>query len=90
MNKSDLVKALSVKMDSTQVKAKEVLEMVETTIYEALVSDKEVSVLGGKFVVEFKEATEARNPKTGEKVPVPAKNKVKFKAGKEIKDIVNQ
>ena len=50
-----------------------------------------VSIVGfGAWSVADKEAREARNPRTGEVIKVPAKKVVKFKAGTELADAVNK
>jgi len=43
----------------------------------------------GNFSIRKREARKARNPKTGELVDVPAKSVPFFKAGKELKEIVD-
>lgn len=63
----------------------------EKTILKALSEGISVSLTGfGRFTAEHKEAHEARNPATGQKVAVPAKNVFKFKAGKALKESVKQ
>jgi nucleoid DNA-binding protein len=47
----------------------------------------EVRVSGlGTFVVKEMKARNARNPKTGEAIVVPAHKKLAFRAGKEMKE----
>jgi DNA-binding protein HU-beta len=49
-----------------------------------------VKIVGfGTFVVTNRAAGEARNPRTGEKVKVPASKTPKFRAGTGLKDAVN-
>jgi DNA-binding protein HU-beta len=49
-----------------------------------------VKIVGfGTFVVTDRAAGEARNPRTGEKVTVPASKTPKFRAGAGLKDAVN-
>jgi integration host factor subunit beta len=43
----------------------------------------------GNFSLRKREARKARNPKTGEVVDVPAKRVPFFKAGKELKEMVD-
>ena len=43
----------------------------------------------GRFDVEFKWARKGRNPKTGEKIFINSKRKVKFKSFKRLKERVN-
>ena len=44
----------------------------------------------GAFTVRHKPAREARNPRTGAPVQVPAKNMVVFKPGKDLRDSLNR
>ena len=44
----------------------------------------------GSFSVTQRKAREGRNPRTKEKITIPASRNVRFKAGKDLKDTVNQ
>lgn len=77
------------KIGGTKVQAEEVVQSIFDTITNTLKKGDEVSIAGfGIFSVTKKAARMARNPKTGEQVPVAAKNAPKFKAGKALKDTV--
>ena len=43
----------------------------------------------GSFSVSQRKAREGRNPRTKEKITIPASRNVRFKAGKDLKDVVN-
>lgn len=43
----------------------------------------------GSFSVTQRKAREGRNPRTKEKITIPASRNVRFKAGKDLKDVVN-
>ena len=43
----------------------------------------------GSFSVTQRKAREGRNPRTKEKITIPASRNVRFKAGKDLKDSVN-
>jgi DNA-binding protein HU-beta len=43
----------------------------------------------GTFSVSKRKARTGRNPRTGESIKIPARNVVKFSAGKEFKEMVN-
>ena len=43
----------------------------------------------GSFSVSQRKAREGRNPRTNEKITIPASKNVRFKAGKDLKDSVN-
>jgi DNA-binding protein HU-beta len=59
-------------------------------ITDALRSGGEVRLVGfGTFSVSQRRASEGRNPRTGEKIQIPASKQPKFKAGKGLKEAVN-
>lgn len=59
-------------------------------ITEALARDERVELRGfGAFSVKMRGARTARNPRTGEAVPVPQKRTPHFKAGKELRERLN-
>ena len=43
----------------------------------------------GSFTVSQRKAREGRNPRTSEKISIPASKNVRFKAGKDLRDAVN-
>ena len=43
----------------------------------------------GSFSVSDRKAREGRNPRTNEKITIPASRNVRFKAGKDLKDSLN-
>ena len=43
----------------------------------------------GSFSVSLRKAREGRNPRTKEKIQIPASKSVRFKAGKDLRDSVN-
>lgn len=89
MNKAGLVEAVHAVLGSTKVQAEEVVEAVFSTITSTLSKGDEVAIAGiGKFTVKLRKAREARNPKTGETVKVPATKVPKFSAAKALKDAV--
>ena len=89
MNKAGLVEAVHAVLGSTKVQAEEVVETIFGTIIKTLSKGDEVAIAGlGKFSVKMRKAREARNPKTGETVKVPATKVPKFSAAKALKDAV--
>lgn len=90
MNKNELISAVADKAGMTKESAGGAVEAVLACITETLTSGDEVRLLGfGSFVVADRKATTARNPRTGEPINVPASKAPKFKAGKALKDAVN-
>ena len=94
MNKADLANKIwelhSKKgMDVSKKHAEEVVDLIFDTITDTLKSSDEVSIAGfGTFAVKDRKAREARNPRTGETVNVPAMKVPKFRAGKGLKEAV--
>ena len=77
------------KLGGTKVQAEEVVNKVFDSIVASLKKGEEVSVAGlGIFSVKARAARDARNPRTGETVKVPAMNVPKFRAAKALKDAV--
>jgi DNA-binding protein HU-beta len=89
VNYSDLVKETAARSLVTVKHAREVLDHALEITSETLNNSEEVA-LGtlGKFVTKDKPARTARNPRTGEKIEVPAKTVVDFKVGKAFKDAI--
>ena len=50
----------------------------------------EIRSLGTFFIKEIKEKKQARNPRTGEIIYVPKRNKIRFRASKRLKEIINK
>lgn len=89
MNKTEFVEFIAEKNDTSKVEAKKSLEMVLTSLTEALENGDEINLTGfGKFSVVHKEAGEARNPSTGGTITVPAHDVPKFSFSKAFKDSI--
>ncbi len=85
MNKTDLVNGIAAKAQLNKLTAKAALEACLETIQEGLAGEGKVQIIGfGTFTVVEKEAREGVNPRTGEKIPIPARKVVKFKPSTEI------
>jgi DNA-binding protein HU-beta len=89
MNKADFVQAIAQKMESSQADAGRSVDALIAVISETLAKGDEVKLPGfGTFQVADRAATEGRNPRTGEKIAIPASKQPKFKAGAELKRAV--
>ncbi len=89
MNKSDLISDVAKNADVTKVEAEKVIDAVFVSITNALVENDEVRLIGfGTFAVSERAATEGRNPRTGQKIAIPARRVPKFRPGKQLKDAV--
>ena len=89
MNKGELVDAISQKATVTKKQADAVLSAAIETIMEAVSSGDKVTLVGfGSFESRDRKAREGRNPKTGEKMEIPATRVPAFSAGKLFKEMV--
>lgn len=90
MNKNDLVAAVATSTGLSKADASKAVDGVFSAITDSLKSGDEVRLVGfGTFSVAQRAASEGRNPRTGEKIDIPASKQPKFKAGKGLKDAVN-
>ena len=91
MNKSELIDSVAKKAGLSKMQAQKTVEAVFDTIQVALKKGEEVRLVGfGTFSVARRAATEGRNPRTGEKIKIPARKQPKFSAGKQLKEAVNR
>lgn len=91
MNKGGLIDAVADKAGLTKAQATDAVNAVFSSIQGALQEkDGKAAFLGfGTFSTSHRASREGRNPATGEKINIPAKNLVKFKAGKALTESVN-
>lgn len=89
MNKTELINAIAEKANLSKVQAKAALDATINTISEQLANGDKVAIIGfGTFAVSEKTARTGINPRTKEKIEIPARKAVKFKAGAELNDVV--
>jgi len=89
MKKEDLARHVSNKAGITQKAAGEAVNAILEGISSALEKKDSVSLIGfGTFKVVERSAREGRNPRTGEKINIPASKSVKFTPGKVLKQQV--
>ena len=90
MNKNDLVAAVAEVAGLSKADANKAVDAVFDGITDALKKGDEVRLVGfGTFAVAERAASEGRNPRTGEKISIPASKQPKFKPGKGLKDSIN-
>lgn len=91
MTKSELVEKIMEANGFLNRKDSEtVVNIIFDSMTNALMSGDKVEIRGfGSFTIREREAREARNPKNGEIVKIPAKRTPFFKTGKELKERVN-
>jgi DNA-binding protein HU-beta len=89
MNKGELVDRISQKATVTKKQADAVLSAAIETIMEAVSEGDKVTLVGfGSFERRDRKEREGRNPKTGEKMSIPATKVPAFSAGKLFKEKV--
>ncbi len=90
MHKTNLVDQIANDTGLSKKDSAAALESALTSIAGALKSGDSVTLIGfGTFSIVNAPAREGRNPQTGEKIKISARNRVKFSAGKALKDQVN-
>ncbi len=89
MNKQAIVEAVHAALSGTKVQAEQAVDIVIDSIVNTLKKGEEVSIAGlGIFSIKSRAARQARNPRTGETIQVPAMKVPKFRAAKGLKDAV--
>ena len=93
MSKPKIIKEL--KKKNSNIKKKD-LEKIFEIFFEHLTASLsakksiEIRSLGTFFIKEIKEKKQARNPKTGEIIYIPKRNKLRFRASKRLKELINK
>ena len=91
MNKQELVVAISEKAEISRKDAEKALAAFISSVEEALIAGDKVQLVGfGTFEVKTRAARVGRNPKTQEKIEIPAAKLPTFKAGKAFKDALDK
>ncbi|WP_284707164.1 HU family DNA-binding protein [Lyngbya confervoides] len=89
MNKGELVDKIAEKANVTKKQADQVLTAALDSIVDAVSSGEKVTLVGfGAFEPRERKAREGRNPKTGDKMQIPATTVPAFSAGKLFKEKV--
>lgn len=90
MNKADLIAAIAAKTGDTKKAAEASVNAFIEVVTNALVEGDKVQLVGfGSFEVRKRAARKGRNPQTKEEIKIPASKAPVFKAGKALKDLVN-
>ena len=91
MNKTELVAAMAEQAELSKKDSEKALKAFIDVVTEELKKGEKIQLVGfGTFEVTERAAREGRNPLTGEKMQIKASKAPKFKAGKALKDAVNQ
>ena len=91
MNKTILINSVAEKTNLKRIDVAKIIDAVFKSIEEGLKKDAELVIIGfGTFRVIAQEERDGINPKTLEKIKIKAKNTVKFRPGKVLKDHINR
>lgn len=91
MTKAELAGRVADKIHLTKKQTEGIVNILFACITEALKEGDKVELRGfGSFRTRSRNAREGRNPKTGDAVHIPSKKVPFFKAGKELREIVDQ
>ena len=91
MTKADLVNDVSNAAELTKKDAERLVEIVFESIIDSPNRGEKIELRGfGSFRVRERGSRRGRNPKTGAAVNIPAKRVPYFKAGKELKELINE
>ena len=91
MNKTELITAVAEKSGLTKKDSEKAVNAVLDAITAELAQGGKVQVVGfGSFEVKERPARTGRNPRTGEPMELAASRTPQFKAGKALKDAVDQ
>ena len=89
MNKTELINAVAEKSALTKKDAEAAVTAVLDVISETLAQEEEIRLVGfGSFEVKHRKPRIGQNPKTGDRVEIPAAKVPSFKPGKALKDAV--
>ena len=90
MTKADLIEEVAKVAEVTRKDGEVIVETIFDSIVKSLRAGDKIEIRGfGSFRTHQRKPRVGRNPKTGDRVDVPAKKIPFFKPSKELKDVVN-
>jgi DNA-binding protein HU-beta len=91
MNKAELINALAAEVEISKMSAERFLNAFIDITTKNLTKGDPVTLIGfGNFVVSKRKQRVCRNPRTGEKMTVPAAKVVRFRVGGKLKESVDK
>jgi integration host factor subunit alpha len=89
LTKAELADLLFERLGLNKRESKDMVEAFFDIIHAALITGKDVKMSGfGNFNIRRKAPRPGRNPRTGEAIPIKARNVVTFHASHKLKDVV--
>lgn len=90
MNKSELVDFIAESAELTKAEAARAVDAFTEAVTQALKKNEMMTLVGfGSFYVGKRAARQGRNPRTNKPIDIKEANVPKFRAGKGLKDAVN-
>jgi nucleoid DNA-binding protein len=91
MTKAELVEEVAGKTGLTRTDVAVVVDNFLEAVKKSLESGSNIEIRGfGTFKVKLRKARKARNPRTGEEVPVPDRKVPVFKPSNEFKSLITK
>ena len=92
MSRPEIINLLKNNPKLNQSEIESIIDIFTECIRKALSTQQNVEIrgFGTFFIKKIKEKYNARNPKTSELIYVPEKNKVRFRASKKLKKLINE
>lgn len=89
MTKADLVAQIASNANFTKAASERFLNALLEVVQDSLAEEGKISLAGfGSFNLENRKERKGRNPRTGEAITIEASKVVKFRPGKNLKDLV--
>ena len=90
MNKQELISVIAESTGLSKAETRKAVQAFIDTVAQSLAKGEVITLIGfgGFFAVQRSEKT-AKNVRTGEKIVIPARKAVKFRAGKSLSDTVD-
>lgn len=90
MNKAELIEHIAQSAEISKSAAERAIDAMVGAVKTSLKKGDAVTLAGfGSFYASDRKARVGRNPKTGDKVDIPAARVPRFRAGKAMKDALN-
>lgn len=90
MNKQEFIDRIAKDHNITKKEAGHIIDCFTASVKNSIADLETVNIIGfGQFTITRINEKEGRNPRTGEKITIKARNQVGFKAGKSLKDAAN-
>lgn len=91
MNKTELIDSMAKKSELTKKDSEKALNAMIESMEEALGNGEKIQLVGfGSFEVKQRAARKGRNPQTMEEIDIPETKAPVFRAGKELKEMLNK